>query len=304
MTHRRTLVIQTLLLAILVPALVGGQGGILPVNCTSGNTINISATGVVSCVALPSGALPTGFIGMIVSGTCPAGTTEESSLNGKTLFGTLAANGDVGTTGGADTITPTVASLTAAAQTVNSLTAAAQTVNSLTAAAQAFTGSTTTVPALAAGTLGFSGNSFTSVINHTHGITGSTASGTTGITGTVPVRASAGSQTANVSEAGSTGGTSTTAISVTDGGHTHGVGTLATSNPAGGVASITPTGSITGSTATGSLVPLGSNAASAVTGTMNSSAVTGTMNSSAVTGTLNSFDNRSAFTKVIFCKGN
>jgi hypothetical protein len=53
-----------------------------------------------------SEAVPTGAILAIVSGTCPAGYAEVSALNGRTLVGTLAANGNVGTTGGADNITP------------------------------------------------------------------------------------------------------------------------------------------------------------------------------------------------------
>jgi hypothetical protein len=51
--------------------------------------------------------LPSGAIVIVVSGACPSGFSEEASLSGKTLLGTLAANGDVGTTGGSDTITPT-----------------------------------------------------------------------------------------------------------------------------------------------------------------------------------------------------
>lgn len=52
------------------------------------------------------GSIPSGMIALIVSGTCPSGFTEVSALNGKMLRGTLAANGDVGTTGGNATITP------------------------------------------------------------------------------------------------------------------------------------------------------------------------------------------------------
>lgn len=52
------------------------------------------------------GGLPAGAIILIVAGSCPAGYTEATELNGKTILGTLTANGDVGTTGGADTITP------------------------------------------------------------------------------------------------------------------------------------------------------------------------------------------------------
>jgi hypothetical protein len=80
----------------------------------------------------PWGAYPVGIVTMIASGGCPVGTAEVIVLNGATLVGTLAANGDVGTTGGSNTITPTVATLTAAAQ--------------------AFTGSSATSGATSAGT--------------------------------------------------------------------------------------------------------------------------------------------------------
>ena len=49
--------------------------------------------------------IPSGLVTFVVAGTCPAGWTEVSALNGKFLRGTLAANGDVGDTGGSDTIT-------------------------------------------------------------------------------------------------------------------------------------------------------------------------------------------------------
>jgi hypothetical protein len=55
---------------------------------------------------VPAGGLPSGVIMFIDSGTCPAGWTEVTAFNGKTIFGTLAANSDVGGTGGSDTITP------------------------------------------------------------------------------------------------------------------------------------------------------------------------------------------------------
>lgn len=52
-------------------------------------------------------SLPSGFVFMVASGGCPAGSTEVSALSGKMLYGTVAANGDVGTTGGSNSITPT-----------------------------------------------------------------------------------------------------------------------------------------------------------------------------------------------------
>jgi hypothetical protein len=49
---------------------------------------------------------PAGLITLVTSGVCPTGYSELSALAGKTLIGTTAANGDVGATGGTDTITP------------------------------------------------------------------------------------------------------------------------------------------------------------------------------------------------------
>src|SRR6476659_893287 len=57
-------------------------------------------------VSSQSSVPPIGSILIITSGACPSGYTEVSALNGKTLLGTLNANGDIGATGGSDTITP------------------------------------------------------------------------------------------------------------------------------------------------------------------------------------------------------
>jgi hypothetical protein len=47
-----------------------------------------------------------GEVVMIASGACPSGFSESSALNGNFPRGTINANGDVGGTGGADTVTP------------------------------------------------------------------------------------------------------------------------------------------------------------------------------------------------------
>jgi hypothetical protein len=47
-----------------------------------------------------------GMIVMITSGTCAPGFAEAAELNGFMVRGTVAANGNVGTTGGSDTVTP------------------------------------------------------------------------------------------------------------------------------------------------------------------------------------------------------
>lgn len=52
------------------------------------------------------GGIPSGANIFIDSGSCPEGYTENTALSGKTLIGTTAAAGNVGTTGGSDTITP------------------------------------------------------------------------------------------------------------------------------------------------------------------------------------------------------
>lgn len=59
-------------------------------------------------VAFAAGTLPAGSIVFVEAGSCPTGYVEVVGLNEKTIIGTLAANGNVGTTGGANTVTPTV----------------------------------------------------------------------------------------------------------------------------------------------------------------------------------------------------
>lgn len=112
----------------------------IPTDCTNG--MNYDGM-VFTCAPVPGG-LSSGTIILKLSGTCGTGFTEVSALNGKTLIGTVAANGDVGTTGGADTITPTVNSLTAAAQAFSGTPG--------TVPAQVFTGSSANTSAVSAGT--------------------------------------------------------------------------------------------------------------------------------------------------------
>jgi hypothetical protein len=79
---------------------------------TSGNALNV-LTQLSPAVWTPiqtgtggGGSVPTGFVGMVLSGTCPSGFAEVSALNGVLVRGTVAANGNVGTTGGSDSYTP------------------------------------------------------------------------------------------------------------------------------------------------------------------------------------------------------
>lgn len=52
-----------------------------------------------------AGGIPVGLIALSLT-TCPTGWAEASALNGVMLRGTVAANGNVGTPGGADARTP------------------------------------------------------------------------------------------------------------------------------------------------------------------------------------------------------
>ena len=52
------------------------------------------------------GGVPAGAILLIVSGSCPSGYAEETSLDGRLPLGTLAAHADIGSTGGSDNTTP------------------------------------------------------------------------------------------------------------------------------------------------------------------------------------------------------
>lgn len=115
----------------------GGTGSSLPGSCVVGSifvtTVN-PALSICSAVntwtTLPTSAgagggdpVPTGAILLVASGSCPTGYAEETALNGKLPLGTLTANGDLGTTGGADTLTP-AGTISAPTLTMNSYTPA------------------------------------------------------------------------------------------------------------------------------------------------------------------------------------
>ena len=237
-------------------------------------------------------AIGTGTIILIESGTCPTGFAEATALSGKVLVGTVDANSDVGTTGGADTITPagTVAAPTFAG---TAGTIPAETI-SWPAGVPTFAGSALGthqhgVGALAnawpAGVPTFAGTSSTVVVNHVHIYT---------------------------SQTGTTGSVSSYEHGAIDTSSTAAEASISTNNPTGGAASYTPAGSIawpagvpalSGSDAAVSAgTPAGTNAWPAGVPTNGTVSFTpaGTTSAPAFTGT--SFDNRPAFVKVIFCK--
>ena len=209
-----------------------------------------------------AGITPSGVTVMITSGTCATGYTEVAGLNGKTLWGTVAANSDVGGTGGNDTITPAGTNASVSAGTPS--------------------GTNGTVSFTPAG----------SVSAHTHGAGGYTALAQSWLlNGTyTPL-----------------GVINTVDLAATGVGGAHAVSNAGGANP-----------TFTGTAAT-NLDILGTNTGSNVTGTSASTTPTFTGNSGTVpaetftgsalgththTFTGNSFDNRSAFEKVIFCSKN
>lgn len=248
-------------------------------DCMDGQIVKYSATlKKFSCQnESGGGGIPSGSILLTLAAACPTGFTESTALAGKTLFGTLAANADVGGTGGADAITP-AGSNSAPAFAGNAVAS-----NSVTAGTPAGFNS---APALTmnaytpAGTNGapaFTGTASTVVVNHVH--VQSVNSGSTG--GSVGYGYDASTNT-----------------SVASG--------YSTANPTGGAANYTPAGTVAAPAFTGTQATLTGNvAAPTFTGSelaahQHTTTATGTVAAPAFTGT--QFDNRGAFVKVIFCR--
>lgn len=231
----------------------------------------------------PWGAYPIGIIFMVTAASCPADTHELTAFNGAMPYGTIAANGDVGGTGGANTITPTVATLTAAAQT---FTGSSATTSSNGAGTPA---GTVTAPTVSwpAGVPTFAGSA---LATHTHTVTAAGTNGattTSGNTAATNIAAGTGSLTAAKATA-----PNLTVPAETFTGSQVTSGATSGGTPAGTVA--WPAGVPTNSTPTFS--------GSALAGHTHTLTATGSNGTSSVTGTLNSFDNRPAFVKVIFCQ--
>lgn len=118
----RRLVLALVLVLLLAPRLAAqsvmfGTSTSLPSTCQVGSMtyLTTSTVGLYYCSAqdtwtlliAPYGGVPAGAIVFVSSGTCPSGYTEVAGLNGKMVRGTVAANSDVGGTGGSDSVTPT-----------------------------------------------------------------------------------------------------------------------------------------------------------------------------------------------------
>jgi hypothetical protein len=210
----------------------------------------VHAQTYLSAVEVPRGTI------LLMTTACPSGYTEVTALNGAMPLGTIAANGDVGTTGGTNTITPTVASLTAAAQTVS------YPVNVPTIAAGSFTQPTISWP------VGVPTNGAIAI-----GTFVNVATTTSGNSAATNIAAGTGSLTAAKATAPN--------LTVPAEGHSGSLTPPTISWPAG--------------------VP--TNASGAFSeGAISWPANPPTNGTSSVTGTLSSFDNRSAWVKVIFCQ--
>ncbi len=78
--------------------------------CTDSNLVIVRAVQAIPpalyvCVNQTFQSLiPAGLVAMVVTGACPVGWMEVPALNGRMVRGTLAANVNVGMTGGADSV--------------------------------------------------------------------------------------------------------------------------------------------------------------------------------------------------------
>ena len=226
----------------------------------------------------PWGAYPLGGLFMTTYAACPAGTSEVTAFNGAMPYGTIAANGDVGGTGGANTITPTGSNATAAFTPAGTVTA------------PTFTGNSGTVPAetqfLARRSPTFAGNA---LATHTHTLT------PTGTNGSVTVATTSGSKAGSstgafTAIAGAAAGSSFTVGAETFTGALDTSSAVSGGTPAGTVA--WPAGVPTN--ATTSFTPAGTNSIPTFSGQA------GTIPAETWTGV--QFDNRPAYVKVIFCQ--
>jgi len=248
---------------------------------------------------LVANEVPRNTILMMLS-ACPAGYTEVSAMNGAMPYGTIAANGDVGGTGGSNMITPTGSNATASFTPAGTVAAPTFTGNAGIVPAETFTGNAGTVPAETvswpAGVPTFAGNA---LATHTHTVTPTGTNGTASVATTsgslAGTSSGAFSKIANVSPGSSftvpaetfTGSLDTT--SAVSAGTPSGTIAWPAGVPTNATASFTPAGA----NGTVSFTPAGTNSAPAFTGQA------GTVPAETWTG--NSFDNRPAFVKVIFC---
>lgn len=152
--------------------------------------------------------VPAGSILLVATGTCPAGFSEVTALDGVTLVGTLAAHGDVGDPVGDDTITPT-GTISQPTFAGSALATHTHTAGSFSAAAQTFTGSSANTSAVSGGTPAgsVSAPTFTGDSVNSSAVSAGTPAGTNSTSTVTPLGTNA---TSTVTPLG-TNGTSTAA---------------------------------------------------------------------------------------------
>lgn len=337
-----------LLLCLLLSMVGWAQEPGVPVGSSGepGKCLSRNSNGETSWVACGGGGtIPPGAVLLIVSGTCGttlgAGWTEEASLNGKFVLATVAANSDIGGTGGTDSITPAgtnsapnfignplgshqhgVGSYANTAISAGTPAGTNGTVNFTpagTVAAPAFTGTQGTVPAetisgssqaitagTPAGTVAAPVFTGTALASHTH-TSASTPSSPKLVTGNTSsgVAVLTGGPSITLTPAGTNSAPAFTGTAL--GTHLHGVGTYVNST-----ALFTPAGTNSAPAFTGTqgVVPAQTFTGSALathnhTFSGSSEAVGAGIPSGSVSApafTGTQFDNRPAFVKVIFCK--
>jgi hypothetical protein len=303
-----------------LPAAILASGTALPSTCIVGATFTITTTATFYIcasvdtwteVGAGSGGVPTGAIIFVASGSCPATYTEVAGLNGRMVRGTLAANGNVGTTGGADSVTPTFTGNSVASNAVSAGTPAGTngtgTVTPLgTVAAPVFTGSalgTHTHTTTATGTNSVPTFTGSALATHAHELPFQIASTTifrqiaAGTFGTGTSRAATSTQT-------HTANTTSAAVALSQ--------AVTAGTPAGTVTAPTFTGNSVVSSAVSAGTPAGTNNAPAFTGsssvtsaqTFTGSALGTHSHTTTATGTISAVDTRAAYLFLIACSKN
>lgn len=259
-----------------------------PLSCNDADVVSYqSSTSSYICTAPSTGSIPTGSILLIDSGSCPTGFAEVAALNGKTIIGTLAANADVGTTGGADNITPTgtVSTPTFTGTSNQSTSAVSAGTPAGTNNAPAFAGTQATLTGIVSQPT-FTGSA---LATHAHELPWQIASTTTIRQIAVATFGTGTSRAATAVSAAGTANTTSAAVALSQ--------AVSAGTPAGTVSqptltmnAYTPAGTIGAPVFTGSALVTHSHTLTPA----------GTVSQPTFTGS--SFDNRSAYERLIFCK--
>ncbi len=270
----------------------------------------LDAAGLVPLANLPpigGGGLPAGAIVLIISGSCPAGFSEAADLDGFMLRGTVAANGDVGTTAGSDSIIPSGVN-SAPTFTGSALAGHSHTFTGspLAGHGHTFTGSALGAHLHGVGTYAASAHTgsavadhashthtYTQVVNHVH-VQNVNSATTGGLSGYTPDTSTNTSVASGYSTANPTGGVAMGTTAGPSAVLTHSV-TQPSTHTMSGSSSADSAGTPAGT--------LNSVSAGTPAGTLDSisgGTPAGTVTAPVFTGS--SFDNRPAYTRVIFCR--